>query len=83
MDEKEPLEDDVITTAYETEIINSQKSKKRSTAYAFFAALLALFAFYVDMEAEEIALWQLAIGAAIPFGGLVTATLRTWPKRLR
>lgn len=61
--------------------MNSNESKPRSTIYAFGATILALVAFYVDAEAKEIALWQAALGAAIPFGGLVLSAIKTWPKR--
>jgi hypothetical protein len=56
-------------------------SGKRATVYAFGLAVIALFAFYVDAEAKEIALWQAALGASIPFGALVLATVKTWPRR--
>lgn len=61
--------------------MNSNESKPRSTIYAFGATILALVAFYVDAEADEIALWQAALGAAIPFGALVVSAVKTWPKR--
>jgi hypothetical protein len=57
------------------------ESKPRSTVYAFGATILALVAYYVDAEAKEIALWQAALGAAIPFGALVFSAVKTWPKR--
>lgn len=56
-------------------------SGPRTTVYAFGAAVIALLAFYVDAEAKEIALWQAALGASIPFGALVLATVRTWPRK--
>lgn len=49
--------------------------------YAFGAAVLAIAAFYLDAEAKEIALWQAGLAASIPFGALVLAAVRTWPKR--
>lgn len=61
--------------------MNSNESKPRSTIYAFGATVIALAAYYVDAEVKEIALWQAALGAAIPFGGLVLSTIKTWPKR--
>lgn len=59
----------------------SNTSAPRTTVYAFGAAVIAVVAYYVKAEAEEIALWQILLGAAIPFGGLIMATVRTWPKR--
>lgn len=56
-------------------------SGPRATVYAFGAAVIALVAYYVKAEAEEIALWQVLLGAAIPFGALVLATVRTWPRK--
>lgn len=56
-------------------------SGPRATAYAFGAAMIAIVAFYVKAEAEEIALWQLGLGATIPFGALVLATVKTWPRK--
>jgi hypothetical protein len=56
-------------------------SGPRATVYAFGATLLALIAFYVDAEAREIALWQALLGAAIPFGALVLATVKAWPRK--
>lgn len=56
-------------------------SGPRTTVYAFGAAVIALVAYYVKAEAEEIALWQVLLGAAIPFGALVLATVRTWPRK--
>lgn len=55
-------------------------SGPRTTVYAFGAAVLALVAYYVHAEAKEIALWQVALATAIPFGALVMATIRTWPR---
>lgn len=56
-------------------------SKPRATIYAFGMTVLALVAHYTARTAEEIALWQAALGAAIPLGALVLATVRTWPRR--
>lgn len=56
-------------------------SGPRATVYAFGATLIALTAFYVDAEAQEIALWQALLGAAVPFGALALATVKTWPRR--
>jgi hypothetical protein len=58
-------------------------SGKRATIYVFGMAVLALFAFYVDAEAKEIALWQAALGASIPFGALVLTTVKTWPRKVK
>jgi hypothetical protein len=56
-------------------------SGPRATVYAFGLTVIALFAFYVDAEAKEIALWQAALGAAIPFGALALAFVKTWPRK--
>jgi hypothetical protein len=56
-------------------------SGSRTTIYVFGMAILALFAFYVDAEAKEIALWQALLGASIPFGALVLTTVKTWPRK--
>lgn len=56
-------------------------SGPRTTIYLFGASVIALAAFYVDAEAKEIALWEALLGAAIPFGALIMATVRTRPKR--
>jgi hypothetical protein len=56
-------------------------SGPRATVYAFGLAIIALAAYYVDAKADEIALWQALLGAAIPFGALAMATMRTWPRR--
>lgn len=56
-------------------------SGPRATVYAFGATVIALIAFYVGAEAKEIALWQAALGAAVPFGALVLATVKSWPRR--
>jgi len=56
-------------------------SGPRATVYALGAALIAVFAYYVKGTAEEIALWTVLLAAAIPFVGLVMATVRTWPRK--
>ena len=56
-------------------------SGPRATIYMFGLTVLALFAFYVDAEAKEIALWQALLGASIPFGALVLTTVKTWPRK--
>jgi hypothetical protein len=56
-------------------------SGPRATVYAFGLTVIALFAFYVDAEAKEIAMWQAALGAAIPFFALVLAFVRTLPRK--
>lgn len=56
-------------------------SKPRASAYAFCATLLAVIAFYAGWEANETAVWAALIATGIPFGGLMVATVRTWPKR--
>jgi hypothetical protein len=56
-------------------------SAPRTTVYVFGATVLALIAYYVDAEVDEIALWQAVLGASIPFGGLVLATVKAWPKK--
>lgn len=58
-------------------------SGSRATVYAFGATMIALLAFYVDAEAKEIALWQAVLGASIPFGALVLATVKTWPRKAK
>lgn len=63
--------------------MSSNTSGPRATVYGFGASVVALVAYYVKAEAEEIALWQVLLGAAIPFGGLVMATVKTWPKRAK
>lgn len=60
---------------------NSNTSGPRTTIYVFGASVLAMVAYYVDAEVNEIALWQAALAAAIPFGALVLATVKAWPKR--
>lgn len=60
---------------------DTNTSGPRTTVYIFGAAVLALVLYYVDAEVNEIALWQAALAAAIPFGGLVLATVKAWPKR--
>lgn len=56
-------------------------SGNRATVYAFGAAVLAIAAFYVDAETKEIALWQAGLAAGVPFGALVLATVKTWPRK--
>lgn len=56
-------------------------SSTRTTVYAFGATVIAIVAFYADAELNEVALWQAALAAAIPFGALVMAAVKTWPKR--
>jgi hypothetical protein len=56
-------------------------SGSRATVYAFGAATIAFAAYYVHAEAREIALWQAELAAAVPFGALVMATVKTWPRR--
>lgn len=56
-------------------------SGKRTTAYAFGAAVVALGAYYVKAKPEEIVLWNGLLLAGIPFGALVMATIRTWPRK--
>lgn len=60
---------------------DTNTSGPRTTVYIFGAAVLALVLYYVDAEVNEIALWQAALAAAIPFGALVLATVKAWPKR--
>ena len=60
---------------------NSNTSGPRTTIYVFGASVLAMVAYYVDAEVNEIALWQAALAASIPFGALVLATVKAWPKR--
>lgn len=56
-------------------------SGARSTVYVFGVAVIALVAYYVDAEIQEIALWQTLLGAAIPVFGLIMATVKAWPKK--
>lgn len=56
-------------------------SRNRTVVYGFGAAVIAIAAYYVGAEAREIALWQAGLAAAVPFGALAMATVRTWPKR--
>jgi peptidoglycan/LPS O-acetylase OafA/YrhL len=56
-------------------------SGPRATIYALGAAVIAVFAYYVKATAEEIALWTVLLAAAIPFGALVLATIKTWPRK--
>lgn len=62
---------------------DSSTSAPRASIYGFGAAIIAIVAYYVDAELQEVALWQAGLAAAIPFGGLVMATVRTWPKRVK
>ena len=59
----------------------SNTSGPRTTIYVFGASVIAVIAYYVDAEVNEIALWQTLLGAAIPFGALVLATVKAWPKQ--
>ena len=43
--------------------------------------MIAVFAYYVGATAEEIALWTALLVAAIPFGGLVMAMVKTLPRK--
>lgn len=56
-------------------------SGTRTTVYAFGAAVIAIVAYYIDAEMNEVALWQAGLAASIPFGALVMATVKAWPKR--
>ena len=56
-------------------------SGPRATVYAFGAAVLAIVMFYVDAEVQEIVLWQAGLAAAVPFGALVLATVKAWPRK--
>jgi hypothetical protein len=56
-------------------------SGARTTVYLFGLSVIGLVAYYVDAELHEVALWQTALGAAIPAGALLLATVRAWPKR--
>lgn len=56
-------------------------SGARSTVCVFGVAVIALIAYYVDAEIQEVALWQTLLGAAIPVFGLIMATVKAWPKR--
>lgn len=56
-------------------------SGPRTTVYVFGAAVIAIVAYYVDAELNEVALWQAGLAASIPFGALVLATVKAWPKR--
>jgi peptidoglycan/LPS O-acetylase OafA/YrhL len=56
-------------------------SGPRATIYALGAAVIAVFAYYVKATAEEIALWTVLLAAAIPFGALALATIKTWPRK--
>jgi hypothetical protein len=56
-------------------------SKKRATVYAFGAAVIAIVAYHADASSQAITLWGAGLAAAIPFGALVLATVRTWPRK--
>ena len=58
-------------------------SKPRALTYAFGATIIAMLAFYLKWEVDETAVWVAMLGAGVPFGALVVATARTWPKRSR
>jgi hypothetical protein len=60
---------------------SNNTSGPRATVYAFGATMIALIAFYVKAEVNEIVLWQAGLAAAIPFVALVLATVKAWPKR--
>ena len=60
---------------------NNNTSAPRSIVYVFGAAVLALVAYYVDAKVNVVVLWQAALAASIPFGALVLATVKAWPKR--
>lgn len=56
-------------------------SGPRATVYAFGAAIIAITAFYADAELKEVVLWESGLAASIPFGALVMATVKTWPRK--
>ncbi len=58
-------------------------SGARTTVYIFGLSVIALIAYYVDAEIQEVTLWQALLAAAIPAFGLALATVRAWPKRKR
>jgi hypothetical protein len=60
---------------------DSNTSGPRVIVYLFGASVIALIAYYLKMTVNEIALWQAVLGASIPFGALVLATVKAWPKR--
>jgi hypothetical protein len=60
---------------------SNNTSGPRVVVYLFGASVIALVAYYLKMTVNEIALWQAVLGAAIPFGALVLATVKAWPKR--
>jgi hypothetical protein len=60
---------------------DNNTSGTRVTVYVFGLAVIALIAYYVKMEIQEIALWQTLLAAAIPVFGLIMATVKAWPKR--
>lgn len=56
-------------------------SGTRTTVYVFGLSVIAIIAYRVDAELSEVALWQAALAASIPFGALVLATVKAWPKK--
>jgi hypothetical protein len=60
---------------------DSNTSGPRTVVYIFGASVLALIAYYVDAKVNEVALWQAVLAASIPFGALMLATVKAWPKR--
>ena len=56
-------------------------SGKRATVYAFGAAVIAIVAYHADASSQAVTLWQVGLAAALPFGALVMATVKTWPRR--
>jgi hypothetical protein len=60
---------------------DNNTSGPRVVVYLFGASVIALVAYYLKMTVNEIALWQAVLGAAIPFGALVLATVKAWPKQ--
>jgi peptidoglycan/LPS O-acetylase OafA/YrhL len=56
-------------------------SGPRATVYAFGAAVLAIVAYHADASSQAITLWGAGLAAAIPFGALVMATVKTWPRK--
>lgn len=59
---------------------DNNTSGPRVVVYLFGASLIALIAYYLKMTVNEIALWQAVLGASIPFGALILATVKAWPK---
>jgi hypothetical protein len=60
---------------------DNNTSGPRVVVYLFGASVIALIAYYLKMTVNEIALWQAVLGASIPFGALVLASIKAWPKR--